>query len=70
MRKTLAYAFGLCLISGTAVFGQQAQPDQWRIIGEHGETVHVLPGPAAVQAAYAGVLAGRTDPREGQIVAF
>ena len=50
MRKTLVYAVGVCLISGSAAFAQQAQSDQWRIKGDHGETVKVLPGPAAVQA--------------------
>jgi hypothetical protein len=50
MRKTLVYAVGVFLISGSAAFAQQAQPDQWRIQGDRGETVHVLPPAASVKA--------------------
>jgi len=51
MRKLALFLAATTLLGTTAALAQQQQEDgTWRVRGDNGEIVHVLPGPAAAEA--------------------
>jgi hypothetical protein len=50
MRKSIPFVILAILVGVTPVFAQQMEDGVWRVRGDNGEIVHVLPGPAAAEA--------------------
>lgn len=51
MRKWLLFSALTALIGAAPAFAQQNEDGVWRVRGDNGEIVHVLPDPASAEAA-------------------